>query len=145
MTWKKAGLLVILMMAGCGKQESVRITDAWIRETPPGRTVTAAFMTAENLTGQDLSIVRVESAVSDTIELHTMEYAGEMMMMKKVEQIAIPAHGVAALQPGAEHVMLFGLKRAMTAGDSAALIIHLSDGSTIPVNARVKPFTPMSR
>ena len=41
--------LAVVLLAGCGKPEPLRITDVWIRETPPGRTVTAAFMRIENL------------------------------------------------------------------------------------------------
>ena len=137
--------LAVVLLAGCGKSEPLRITDAWIRETPPGRTVTAAFMRIENLTANNLAIVQMETAVSDTVELHTMAYVGEMMTMKQVDHIPVPAHGTAVLAPGGLHVMLFGVKRSLTAGDSVSIVARLSDGTSLPVMAHVKSFASMQR
>lgn len=137
--------LAVVLLAGCGKPEPLRITDAWIRETPPGCTVTAAFMKIENLTDTNLAIVQLETAVSDTVELHTMAYEGEMMTMKQVDHIPVPAHGTAVLAPGGLHVMLFGVKTSLTAGDSVSLVARLSDGTTIPVTAYVKSFASMQK
>lgn len=135
--------LAVVLLAGCGKPEPLRITDVWIRETPPGRTVTAAFMRIENLTDANLAVVRIESAVSDTVELHTMAYEGEMMVMKQVDHIPVPARGTVNLAPGGLHVMLFGVKRSLVEGDSVSLVAHLSDGIALPVTAHIKSFASM--
>ncbi|MBM3264441.1 MAG: copper chaperone PCu(A)C [candidate division Zixibacteria bacterium] len=133
----------LAFFAGCSRPESVRITDAWVREPLPGRTVTAAFMTLENPTGEEIGLMGIETALSDMVELHVMEYTGEMMTMKRVDRIMIPAHEKTELKPGGPHVMLFELKRSPVAGDSVLLTAQLSNQTRVTVTARIRAYTAM--
>ena len=61
-----------------------------------------------------------------------------MMRMSPVKQIEVPAHGKVELKPGGYHVMLFGLKKTPTAGDTVKLTLTFDDGSTASTMASVR-------
>lgn len=117
---------------------AITVRDAWARPTLPNRSETAAYLTLENPTLTDHSLIGVSSPMAETVELHLMTMDHDMMRMARVDQIAIPAKGNAALAPGGFHLMVFGLKQALVAGDTLALELKLDDGRTIAVSAVVR-------
>ena len=68
-----------------------------------------------------------------------MTHDGNIMRMKKIDRLPIPANGSATLQPGGNHLMLIGLKHDLTPGDSLALTLTFSSGHTQIVQASVIP------
>ena len=62
---------------------------------------------------------------------------GEMMRMRQVSQIDIPANGSVELKPGSYHIMLMGLKKALSTGTTETLTLTFSDKSSMTVEALV--------
>jgi copper(I)-binding protein len=66
-----------------------------------------------------------------------------VMRMRQVPAIELPAGKTVALQPGGYHVMLMGLKHPVVEGDTVPLTLSFAnrDGSreTVQVNAVVRP------
>ena len=122
---------------------TVTTKDAWVREAPAGRKVTAIFLTALNSGNAARSIVSGVSDVSDTLELHEMKREGEMMRMSPVPSIAVPANGQVELRPGGLHLMLFGLKKPLAAGDTVHVTLTLDNGSRVMLNAPVRAMRQM--
>lgn len=66
-----AGLLPVLGGATLVAQTAtVTAHDAWVREAPAGRTVTAVFVVVENTGKAARRIVSGVTSVADTLELH---------------------------------------------------------------------------
>ena len=122
---------------------TVTTKDAWVREAPAGRKVTAIFLTALNSGNAARSIVSGVSDVSDTLELHEMKREGEMMRMAPVPSIAVPANGQVELRPGGLHLMLFGLKKPLAVGDTVHVTLTLDNGSRVMLNAPVRAMRQM--
>ena len=122
---------------------TITVRDAWVREAGAGRPVTAAFMVLENRGDAVRALVRGAASVGDTLELHEMKREDGMMKMSPVPRIEVPAHGETALRPGGLHLMIFGLKAPLAAGDSVRLTLTLDDGSTLRVMAPVRPMQGM--
>lgn len=122
---------------------TITVRDAWVREAGAGRPVTAAFMVLENKGDAVRALVRGAASVGDTLELHEMKRDEGMMRMSPVPRIEVPAHGETALRPGGLHLMIFGLKAPLAAGDSVRLTLTLDDGSTLRVMAPVRPMQGM--
>lgn len=141
-----ARMLVALTLAGVaaagnglGAQSSpVTARDAWVREAPAGRAVTAVFVTVENSGAAPRKIVSGKATVGDTLELHEMKREGGMMQMSPVREIAVPANGKVELRPGGLHLMLFGLKKPLVPGDTVRVELTLDDGSRVSVAAPVR-------
>jgi copper(I)-binding protein len=135
----------ILLTAGLSLTEAaalpadgVSVRDAWVREPSPSRDVTAAFAVIENAGREARAIVSASAAQAEKVELHEMKKDGEMMRMSPVERIEVPAGGRTELKPGGLHLMLFGLKKRLAAGEVIALEIALDDGTVLSVPATVR-------
>lgn len=124
---------------------AVTARDAFTFETPAGRKVTAVFAILENRGPAPRAVVGGATAVADTLELHEMKRDGGMMQMSPVKSIDVPAGGTAELRPGGLHLMLFGVRRPLVAGDSIAVTLTLDDGTRLPFSAEVRKRQGMMR
>lgn len=129
----------LVLFLGCreaGPPPVVRVSDAYVRETPPGATTTAAFMTLESNVAT--RVVAAKGTAAKAVELHNHLHEGGMMTMREVEAIELPAGQPVALEPGGFHVMLIGLKALVQAGETVELTLVLDGGTTVPVAATVR-------
>jgi copper(I)-binding protein len=136
-------VLVSASTAVQAQTTTVTAKDPWVREAPAGRKATAIFLTALNTGGTARTIVSGSTDVSDTLELHEMKRDNGMMRMSPVASIAVPANGQAELRPGGLHLMLFGLKKPLVAGDSVRVTLTLDNGSRVAFTAPVRAMGQM--
>lgn len=115
----------------------ILIEDAWARATPPGARTGAIYLTLANDGAAD-SLVGAATGAADRAELHTHVHENGMMAMREVEAIALPAGGEARLEPHGDHVMLFGLRGPLVAGESLSLTLqfHAHEPVTLEVPIR---------
>ena len=118
--------------------ESMRVEDAWARETPPGVTNGAAYVTLINEASDKDRLVSVRGAVSETVELHTHLMEGDMIMMRQVESIEVDAGDRTVLEPGGKHLMLIGLKQPLVVGDRFPLTLEFEKAGEITVQVEVR-------
>ncbi|HJV24255.1 MAG TPA: copper chaperone PCu(A)C [Aromatoleum sp.] len=123
----------------------VKIEEAWVRATVPQQKVTGAFMRIT--ASQDSRLVAIQSPVSDKVEIHEMVQEADVMKMRAVASLPLPAGKALELKPGGYHAMLFDLKRALPEGESVPLKLTVEgkDGrrETIEINAPVRPLHAM--
>jgi copper(I)-binding protein len=117
---------------------TVTAKDVWVREAPAGRPTTAVFLVLTNSGTTARHVVSGATAVADTLELHEMKRDGNMMQMSPVSRITIPAGGDVTLRPGGLHLMLFGLRKPLVAGDTIRVSLTLDDGTKLEVPAEVR-------
>ncbi|GMV23094.1 MAG: hypothetical protein AMXMBFR57_30430 [Acidimicrobiia bacterium] len=133
-----AGGLVLSGHSLLAQAPALTVRDAWVRATMPGREMTGAFMIVENSGASPRALVAATADVASPVELHEMKREGDMMRMSPVKKIDVPARGSVELRPGSFHLMLFGLKAPLTAGQTVALTLEFDDGTKIPVKATVR-------
>ncbi len=110
---------VAWLCASIALAQSVDVKDAWIRGTVPAQKVTGAFM---EITGKSAArLVRVESAVAGSVEIHNMSMQNGVMKMFPVDGVEVPAGKTVKLAPGGYHVMMMGLKQQMKPGERVPL------------------------
>ena len=129
--------LVFLLAAPFVRGESgISVKDPWVRQNPPGTSVTAAYMVIENPAGAD-ELLEVNCGCSAEGSLHVIEMkeGSDSMVMKEVPSIAVPPGASVALSPGGSHVMLMGLSGDM--GESVVLELRFRSGARISVTAPV--------
>ena len=112
--------------------------NAYVRAMPPGQMVTGAFMVLQNPSDSQQALVRAESDVAKTVELHEHINNNGVMQMRPVKKIEIKANSSTDLKPGGYHVMLIGLKQSLKVGDIVDIKLSFDDGSTQLVHAPVK-------
>jgi periplasmic copper chaperone A len=116
-----------LSFAASAKESTadVAVKDAWVRTTVPGQKGTGAFMT---LTAKsDLRLVGASTAVAGVAELHEMTMAGDVMHMRAIAGVDLPAGKAVALRPGGFHIMLMDLKNALPKDATVPLTLVFKD------------------
>ena len=107
----------------------VTVKDAWVRTTVPGQKGTGAFMSLTSKS--DLRLVGASSAVAGVAEVHEMTMNGDVMQMRAVSGVDLPAGKAVALQPGGFHVMLLDLKTALPKNATVPLTLLFKDAKGI--------------
>lgn len=133
-----AACSAVLLPLGAVAQSTVTVSGMWVRETVPGRNVTAAYAVVENPGSADLQITGASAEVAGRVELHEMTRSGDMMKMSPVKTITVPAKGKVELKPGGLHIMLFDLKRPLKEGETVELTLTTDKGATVKAQAPVK-------
>ena len=122
----------------------VDVTSAWARSTVPGQGGTGAFMTIAAKEGGKL--VGVASPVAGVVELHEMAMENNVMKMRAIPSLDLPAGREVQLKPGGYHVMLLDLKRPLKVGEKVKIELRLEmrDGKRVtqPVEVEVRSTPP---
>jgi copper(I)-binding protein len=108
------GYALSVMATAANGQDFVTIKDAWVRPTNPGQEVGAAYMTF--LSAQDATLIRLESDVTKSVEIHNMSMENGVMKMRMMETLPLVAGKPYKLAPGGFHLMLFDLKKPLNIG-----------------------------
>ena len=118
---------------------NIEISDAYVRATPPNLPNSAAFMSIENKSSQNISLMWAKSAIAKHVELHTHDMSNGVMKMYQVPKIDINAHSTTTLQPGGFHIMLIDLiKKPLSQSETIMLTLGFSNNEEITLNIPVK-------
>lgn len=115
----------------------LRIEHPYARATAPGQPVGGAFMTIVN-GGVDDRLLSVSATNAKSVELHMMKMEGDVMHMRQVDGIALPAGKTVELKPGGYHVMFIGLKAPLKAGDSFPATLKFEKAGEVTVSVKVE-------
>lgn len=121
----KAIATLLALSAGVLSAQTVEVKDAWVRAAVPGQSGTGAFMSITAKEGSTL--VSVSSAVAGVAEVHEMKVDNDVMRMRAIPVLDLPAGKTVALKPGGYHVMLMELKQALPPGSTVPLTLTLRD------------------
>ena len=121
---------------------SLKIDHPWARASAGPARNSAAFMTIHNAGDAD-RLVAAAADVSERVELHTHMMEGDVMKMRQVEAIEVPAGGMAELQPGGFHVMLIGLKAPLKEGEHFPLTLTFEKAGEMTLEVTVEAITSM--
>jgi len=140
---KVHSIAAVLLLATGIAHAQVQVKDPWVRATVPQQTATGAFM--QITSASNARLVSASSPVAGTVELHESRMENDVMKMRAVPGIEIPAGKGAELRPGGYHVMLMSLKSQMKEGDMVPITLVLEDQAgkrqTLEVKAPVRPLT----
>lgn len=125
---KKTLLVGLLALhAAAWAQTSVKVEDAWVRGTVPAQKATGAFM---RLTpSADARLVSAQSPVAGVVEIHEMAVVDNVMKMRAVPGLDLPAGRATELKPGSYHVMLMDLKQELKSGAQVPLTLTFEDAA----------------
>lgn len=144
---------------------ALSVRDAWVRATVGGMAegeqgdmgshdmgdmgseestgrVTGAFMVIENAgeTADQLIGAAVSPEIAGAVEIHeTIVGENDVMQMRPVQAIEVPARGSVELKPGGYHLMLLDVQRDLNPGDTVTLTLSFASGASLDVDATVRP------
>lgn len=137
-------LALSLALAACAGASSpstgtIRADGAWARASMGMDRAGAAYVTLINETGLDDALLGASSTAAGTVEIHeTMAGASGTMAMHPVDRIALSKGATVELKPGGYHVMLIGLTKALTVGDTIRITLRFEHAPELVIDAPVK-------
>tara|TARA_Y100001956_G_scaffold27424_1_gene27224 strand:- start:1162 stop:1608 length:447 start_codon:yes stop_codon:yes gene_type:complete len=111
---------------------------AYARATPPNAATSAVFAEIMNRGENDRIIISATTDAAGKVELHDVIKEGDVMKMRQVESITIPANGKVELKPGSLHIMLFDLKQPLVEGEKIDVQITFANGQKQTFAAPIK-------
>ena len=135
---------VFMWSAATAALAQVDVTAGWARPAVPGQTGTGAFMTL--LSKEGARLVGAASPAAGVVEIHEMAMDNNVMRMRSIPVLELPAGRPVQLKPGGYHVMLLDLKRPLKVGEKVQIELRLEtrDGKRVtqPVEVEVRSSAP---
>ncbi|MDB5808876.1 MAG: hypothetical protein JWN94_998 [Betaproteobacteria bacterium] len=117
----------------------VTVSDAWVRATAPGQTVGGAYFKIQS--AQTAYLVGASSTAAKVVEVHQMSLENNVMKMRPLPRLELPAGSAVELKPGGYHLMMMGITRPLVKGDKVDLKLIVEDKTgrrqTVDVKAEV--------
>ncbi|MFO8175398.1 MAG: copper chaperone PCu(A)C [Longimicrobiales bacterium] len=149
-----AGTLAILLLPaflwGCGGGggPEVEVLDPWARpmavETDPagGEALpgvnSAVYLTVRNSGGAPDTLTGASSPAAERVEIHESYLEGDVMRMREVGPLPVPADGEVDLRPGGLHLMLVGLRESLLEEDTLSLVLDFRHSGSVPLEVPVR-------
>ncbi len=119
----------------------LKIDHPWSRELPPNAAAGGAYFVVHNHGKTADRLIGVQTPQAAKAEMHTMVQLGEVMKMQQLDSVGIPAGGEAVFAPGGNHVMLFGLKKPLVAGERFPMTLQFEHAGKVEVEVQVEAGT----
>jgi len=114
---------------------AVTVAKAWARASI-GKNA-AAYFTLINMGKTEVNLVGITTNVASRAGLHTHRLDGDIMRMRSLENVVVPAGASITLKPGGHHVMLMGLTAPLKEGDSFPLTVVFEKAHKMQVSVKV--------
>lgn len=140
---KRITLTLAALVMAATAQAQVSVKDAWVRATVPQQKATGAFM--QIVSAKDARLVEAKSPVAGVVEIHEMAMVDQVMKMRAIPRLDLPAGKAVELKPGGYHVMLLDLKGQVKDGDTVplTLVVEGKDGKRQTLDLKV-PARPLN-
>jgi copper(I)-binding protein len=119
------------------KLGEMTIGHPYSRTTAPGQSTGGAYLRVDNRGPAD-RLVSARSPMAQSVEMHEMRMAGEVMQMREIRSIEVPSNQPLVLQPGGLHLMLVGLKSPLKNGDRFPLTLKFEKAGEVTVEIVVE-------
>ena len=131
------GLAALAAHAHSFKLGAIEIGHPYARATAPGQPSGGGYLSLSNAGAND-RLLSASAEVSKAVELHTMTMEGDVMRMRQVDAIELPAGKKVELKPGGLHIMFIGLKAPLKQGDKFPLKLKFEKAGEVTVEVSVE-------
>lgn len=127
-------------VAQAGGPPDLMVTEPWARISPMSAGNGAVYLNLVNRGGSADALLSAESDAAEAVELHETKMAeNDVMQMRPVARIEVPAGGSVSLEPGGKHIMLINLKQELAADQTIVLTLNFEKSDPVTVEAVVRP------
>lgn len=132
-----AALLQVLSARDLAQQRALpRVEGGWVRSMVAGQQSAAGYMTLT--ASEPMQLIGIATPVADTAEVHQMKMEGDVMRMRAVPQLDLPAGQAVELKPGGYHIMLMELKQPLTSGMAIPMTLLLRNAKGVESRLQLK-------
>ncbi len=146
-------LLAVLILTVCSVQSpaslgheitagDIRITHPWARASLSLKARNGvSYITVYNSGSRTDRLIGASTYIADRAELHTHEMKGDVMKMRPVEAVEIPAGGTVEFEPGGLHIMLLGLRTPLRKGMTFPMTLEFESAGDVDVDVVIEAGT----
>ena len=117
---------------------TLKIEQPWARPTVAGQHAGGAYLVLHNDAATPDRLLDGSTPAAQRVEVHEMHMDGNVMRMREVGALEMPAGKSTRLEPGGLHLMLVGLKAPLKAGDKVPLKLRFEKAGEIAVVLQVQ-------
>lgn len=118
------------------------VSQVWSRAMPPTAPTGAVYFKLQNPGDEPDRLIGVHTPRAKKAELHSHVHEGEMMRMKQIQSVEVPAGGQVEFNPGGSHVMLFELSEPLVAGQQFPLTLEFERAGEMTVEVNIRDQAP---
>ena len=133
----------LLSLAASASLAQVKVDQAWARPTVPGQQGGGGFLSITSPAGDRL--IGGSTPLAERFELHTMAMKGDVMEMRQLDAIDLPAGKTVEFKPGGLHVMFSGLKQPLAIGSKVPVTLKFEKAGDVEVEFDVMSRPPAAK
>lgn len=139
----RTALLACVLATPAIAHDGIHVEDPYLLAAPAAKSA-AAFMRIVNHSDQPDRLVSARSDVAEVLQTHTHTTTAEgVMQMRHVEEgFPVEGHAEHVLDRGGDHLMLMGLTRRLSPGETVTIELTFERGEVIEVEMPVTDKTP---
>ncbi len=118
-------------------QTTLQITQPWTRAARAGGQG-AGYLTIRNAGAEADRLLSASSPAAPRMELHTHIREGDVMRMRPVNDIPVPAGQTVQLQPSGLHLMFIGLSDELRQGSTIPVTLVFERAGAVTVQLEVR-------
>lgn len=104
-----------------------QVSQMWMRAAPPNARMLAAYVTVENLTQKNMTLIGAFAPDFGMAEIHkTIEVDG-MLKMREQQDLPLSMGSNLVMKPGGLHIMLMMPKKKFMVGDQVRICLVYQD------------------
>ena len=110
----------------------------WTRATPPGAKVAAGYLEIRNSGRQPDRLIGASTPAAERVEVHVLIREGDVLRMREVKSLDVPARERLVLRPSGSHLMIVGLERPFVKGERVLLTLHFEKAGELQIELEVQ-------
>ncbi len=121
------------------KAGEIRVVHPFSVPTLPGKDMGAVYIGLENKGSVDDQLIAATSDRAEHVEIHSMSMEGDVMKMRQVPELEVKGGETVKMKPGmGYHLMIFGVKQPLKAGDKFPLKLQFKKAGSVEVSVMVQ-------
>lgn len=132
-----ASMVASIGTSSAQSKGDLEIEKPWARATAPGASVGGGYLVVRNKGAAGDRLVGVSSPASARVEIHEMAMEKDVMRMREVKGVDVPAKKSVEFKPGGYHLMLVELKAPLKPGDKVPLTLRFEKAGEIKAELAV--------
>lgn len=122
-----------------GQVGGIKISDAWVRETPIGGQSGGAYLRITNTGSEPDRLVRVDSPVAKRVEVRETLFAQDTMKRRNLaDGLEIPAGGSVQMTPEGYHLIFLDLVSPFKPDQPVQATLQFAKAGTVTIQFKIR-------
>jgi hypothetical protein len=135
-------LATILLLAACASADEpdaakVEVESPWARASAGQTAAGVVYIRLSNRAAEPDRLASLSTPVAEKASVHETKREGDMVSMRPVASLALPANETVALEPGGLHIMLMRLRAPLVEGEVFPMTLGFEKAPSVSIQVEV--------